>query len=126
LGRPPGHLHGFFTGPGGFHTPPIRTPAETRGMRTAVCSLEGIIRGADAPFAELHGFRAEELQGSPLTALIAPHCRNELSLHILVACSRGTHDFPSVHRKSGGEEFPVEVSLRLEDNSLRYEVRDPG
>ena len=88
--------------------------------------MEGIIRGTDASFAELHGFRPEELAGSPMTALIAPHCRGELALHILIAASRGKHDFPSVHRNRGGEEFPVQVALRLESGTVRYEVEQPS
>ncbi|MGH2710089.1 MAG: PAS domain S-box protein [Actinomycetota bacterium] len=95
-------------------------------MQSAMCSVEGIIRGTDAPFAEIHGFQPEELAGSPITAVIAPHCRDELPLHILIACSRGTHDFPSVHRNRSGEEFPVQVAMRLESGRVRYEVRDPS
>src|SRR5688500_7004521 len=104
-GAPPPYA--FFTGRRGFPIPPLRDPAETRGMRRAMCTVEGIIRGTNVPFAEMHGFRPEELAGSPITSLIAPHCRGELSLPILIACSRGTHHYPSVHRTRGGEEFPV-------------------
>jgi PAS domain S-box-containing protein len=91
-----------------------------------MCSVEGIIRGADLAFAELHGFRPEELAGSPITAVIAPLCRKELPLHILIACSRGQHDFPSIHRNRGGEEFPVQVALKLESGKVRYEVKEPS
>lgn len=95
-------------------------------MRGAMCSVEGIIGGADAPFAELHGFRPEELAGNSITTLIAPHCRSELPLHILIACSRGAHHFPSVHRNRGGEEFPVQVAMRLESGKVLYEVEEPS
>ncbi len=91
-------------------------------MGSAVCSLQGVIRGADTPFAALHGYRPDELMGRPLAGLIAPHCRDELTLHLLIACSRGNHAFPSVHRSRDGEEFPVRVSLALEDGALRYRV----
>ena len=57
-----------------------------------------------------------------MAGLIAPHCREELSLHLLIACSRGTHSFPSVHRSRGGEEFPVSVSLELDSGTLVYHV----
>lgn len=118
-------LHVLFTAPGRFPTPPLRSYRQTPGMRTAICSIEGIIRGADAPFAALHGFQPDELAGSPVTSVVAPHCRGELPLHILIACSRGHHVFPSIHRNRGGEEFPVRVSLRLVDGRVRYEVQDP-
>jgi len=90
---------------------------------TAICTVEGIIRGADPPFAALHDFEPDELAGSPLAGLMAPHCRGELSLHILIACSRGSHTFPSIHRKRGGGEFPVEVSFHLDAGGIRCGVR---
>ena len=92
-------------------------------MGTATCTIEGIIRDADPPFAALHGFQPDELTGSTLAELMAPHCREELPLHILIACSRGSHSFPSVHRRRGGGEFPVEVSLLLHGGALRCGVR---
>ena len=92
-------------------------------MGSALCELDGTIRGADLPFAALHGFRPDELMGRSLAGLIAPHCRQELALHLLIARSRGTHVFPSVHRSRDGSEFPVEVSLEVDDGSLRYDVR---
>jgi hypothetical protein len=61
--------------------------------------------------------------GRSVAGLIAPHCREELTLHLLIACSRGTHSFPTVHRSREGGEFPVEVSLRAEAGTLRYEVQ---
>ncbi len=61
--------------------------------------------------------------GRSLAGLIAPHCRGELPLHLLIACSRGTHAFPSVHRDRDGGEFPVEVALRLDEGSVHYDVR---
>jgi PAS domain S-box-containing protein len=93
-------------------------------MGSAICSVEGIIRGADLPFAALHGFQPDELTGSPLAGLIAPHCRGELSLHLQIACFRGSHVFPSVHRTRDGNEFPVQVSLAVEAGTLRYGVQD--
>lgn len=93
-------------------------------MGSAICTVEGIIRGADFPFAALHGFQPDELKGSPLAGLIAPHCRQELPLHLLIAYSRGAHTFTTVHRRRDGGEFPVDVSLHLEGGSVRYGVRD--
>lgn len=92
-------------------------------MGSTLCSLEGTIRRSDVPFAILHGFQPDELLGRSVAGLIAPHCRAELTLHLLIACSRGSHVFPSVHRSRDGNEFPVEVSLELDDGSLRYLVR---
>ena len=92
-------------------------------MGSAHCTLEGTIRDADAPFAVLHGFQPDELMGRSVAGLIAPHCRGELPLHLLIACSRGTHAFPSVHRARDGSEFPVEVSLELDEGIVRYDIR---
>lgn len=58
-----------------------------------------------------------------MAGLIAPHCRGELTLHLLIACSRGSHVFPSVHRSRDGAEFPVEVSLVLDAGTVLYDVR---
>ena len=91
-------------------------------MGSAHCTLEGIIRGTDGPFAALHGYRPDDLLGRSLAGLIAPHCRDELSLHLLIACSRGSHSFPSIHRSRQGEEFPVSVSVELDSGTLRYHV----
>jgi PAS domain S-box-containing protein len=90
---------------------------------SAICTVEGVIRGADLPFAALHGFQPDELTGSPLAGLIAPHCRGELSLHLQIACSRRRHVFPSVHRTRDGNEFDVQVSLSVEAGSVRYRVQ---
>jgi len=92
-------------------------------MGSALCSLEGTIRRSDVPFATLHGFQPDELMGRSVAGLIAPHCRAELTLHLLIACSRGSHVFPSVHRSKDGDEFPVEVSLKLDEGSVLYDVR---
>lgn len=93
-------------------------------MGNALCTLEGVIRGTDTPFAALHGYQPDELMGRSLAGLIAPHCREELALHLLIACSRGSHSFPSVHRSRQGDEFPVSVSLELDAGKLRYHVGD--
>ena len=92
-------------------------------MGSARCTLEGTIRVADTPFASLHGFRPDELMGRSVAGLIAPHCRDELSLHLLIACSRGIHAFPSVHLTRDGAEFPVQVSLHLDGGTVRYDLR---
>ena len=107
-------LHGFFTPPGSIPTPPIRPKTDTPLMGDAICTVEGIIRGADLPFAALHGFQPAELTGSPLAGLIAPHCRSELSLHLQIACSRGRHAFPSVHRSRDGASSPSRSRSRLD------------
>ena len=92
-------------------------------MGSARCTLEGTIRDADAPFASLHGFQPDELMGRSVAGLIAAHCRGELPLHLLIACSRGSHAYPSVHRTRDGAEFPVEVSLELDAGTVLYDVR---
>ena len=92
-------------------------------MGSAVCTLQGTIRATDASFAALHGFRPHELMGRAMAGLIAPHCREELTLHLLIACSRKAHNFPSVHRSRDGAEFPVEVSLKLDEGSVVYDIR---
>jgi PAS domain S-box-containing protein len=92
-------------------------------MGSAICSVDGIIQGADLPFATLHGFQPDELMGSPLAGLIAPHCRGELPLHLQIAQRRGSHMFPSIHRTRTGGEFPVEVSLLVEAGTVRYGVQ---
>jgi PAS domain S-box-containing protein len=92
-------------------------------MGSARCTLEGTIRDADGPFAVLHGFQRHELMGRSVAGLIAPHCRGELPLHLLIVSSRGTHAYPSVHVGRDGSEFPVDVSLELDAGTVRYDVR---
>jgi diguanylate cyclase (GGDEF)-like protein/PAS domain S-box-containing protein len=76
-----------------------------------IVEVDGTIRGLNQRAAELHGGTACELVGASLATLRAPESLSTLKTDLQAACDGGTL-YETVHVRSDGALFPVEISAK--------------
>ena len=62
-------------------------------------------------YARMHGYTVEELQGQPISQVIAPEFRNQLPGIIQMVHERGSHSFESQHIRKDGTTFPALLNI---------------
>jgi PAS domain S-box-containing protein len=64
-------------------------------------------------FAAMHGAAVADLQGRPLTELIAPEFRAEVPAYTEELFARGLLSFESAHLRADGTRFPVQFTVSV-------------
>lgn len=67
----------------------------------------------NSAFADMHGYKKEELIGHSIAEVFAPDFRAELSRHIQIAHEKQHYEFESVHVRKDGSTFPVLVAVNV-------------
>ena len=62
-------------------------------------------------YARMHGYIVEELQGKPISQVLAPEFRNRLPAMIQLVHERGFHSFESFHIRKDGTTFPALLTM---------------
>ncbi|HET8870605.1 MAG TPA: PAS domain-containing sensor histidine kinase, partial [Aquabacterium sp.] len=84
------------------------------GWGMAIGSCKGqALEEVNPAFAKMHGYRVEELQGTPIENVFAPSAWSEAQTHIAKVHELGRHLFESRHVRRDGSEFPVLVDATL-------------
>lgn len=82
------------------------------GMAIGSCDTQ-LLQEVNPAFAEMHGYRVEELKGKPIQQMFAPSAWAEAKSDIAKVHERGRHLFESRHVRRDGSEFPVLVDATL-------------
>lgn len=100
----------------------------SRGI--AVASADGVALQVNPAYAQMHGYRADELIGQPLAVVLPDGARAGWAEAVAQARANGRQRYESLHQHRDGHLFPVasEMSIFLSDEDdapgLLCELRD--
>ncbi|MFN8548785.1 MAG: PAS domain S-box protein [Candidatus Eisenbacteria bacterium] len=84
------------------------------GVGLALGSPDGkTLDAVNEAFAAMHGSTVEELEGSPILDVFAPHARLNAVASIRLSRETGEIEFDSIHRRRDASTFPVRVISRI-------------
>lgn len=102
----------------------------SRGV--AIASADGLALQINPAYAQMHGYRVDELIGQPLAVVLPDGARAGWVEAVAQARANGRHRYESLHQHSDGHLFPVasELSTFLpgegDEPGLLVELRDLG
>lgn len=76
-------------------------------------------------FAQMHGFRSEELTGTPIESIFAPECREHIQCILNTVHKESHYAFESVHIRKDGSRFPVAIDITAvkdENENVLYRI----
>lgn len=84
---------------------------EQGAWAVTVCDNADIMTNVNTAFAEMHGYKPEELVGKPMSMVYAPEFTAESKKCVVEACRNGSLTCESVHITKNGTRFPVRSHL---------------
>lgn len=102
----------------------------SRGV--AIVSVDGLALQVNPAYAQMHGYRADELADLPLAVVRPDGVDGAWRDAVAQALAQGRHRYETLHRHRDGHVFPVAVDLSLfvadedDDPALLVELRDLG
>jgi len=87
---------------------------EHTSCAVAITSQDSLILVQMNPaYAQMHGYRVDELIGLPVDVVFAQSSRNDLVEAIALARKGGRHRYESLHRHRDGSVFPVAIDMSV-------------
>jgi PAS domain S-box-containing protein len=98
----------------------------------AIASVDGLALQINRAYAQMHGYRADELIGQPLTVVLPDGGSGDWVEAIALTHKNGRHRSEALHRHRDGHLFPVVTELSTflsgegDEPGLLVELRDLG
>ena len=98
----------------------------------AIASADGLALQINPAYAQMHGYRVDELIGQPLAVVLPDGARAGWAEAVAQARENGRHRSESLHQHRDGHLFPVACELSTfisgegDESSLLVELRDLG
>ena len=105
---------------------------EQTNRGVAIASTEGLALQINRAYAQMHGYRADELIGRPLTVVLPEGGSGDWAEAIAQTHRNGRHRCEALHRHRDGHLFPVVTELSTflpgdgDEPGLLVELRDLG
>jgi PAS domain S-box-containing protein len=85
---------------------------ERANIGIAVKSPDGTqIDLVNPAYAGMHGYSVDELNGQPASKVVPAEVADTISIEFAIALKRGWHLFETVHCRSDGSTFPVQIDV---------------